>query len=808
MLPAVQLHPSEVTVPKLLRGAGYVSAMLGKYHLGGGFDNTPAGHGYEAPFTTLGVDFYDGYWDLPPSVDTTLGGQAPEGTLSCGSVGGLNASGAACFPNGSCVEGLHPLDAMALGAVPLVQADGTLVTACSAGACAEVDFDLLNAYYVWDRHICDRGTVALPEMPQREYLTSFVSRRSAEWVAAAEKTGAPWFAFVAHSSAHTPIQPPPPSLTGPAASDVSCSISGAAFRLQYKLMVESVDRSIGDMLVDLGLGSWKGDAFELGDLEAANTMLIVLNDNGTIGFNVLPPFDPVNAKQTVYETGVRSPCMIAGAGVSSPGRAVDAAVSIVDLFGLICDAAGVDWTQVETPARAIDCLPMTPYLENPSQEPIREYSFAIYKQGIFVPGQVGPCINGNSVIDGLITSPQLCADNGGCWAGGASQAPYPITSYCDLLSDDPATAIVECGGTNYCFLPPDMADQCPEGSTAITPPSTAQYAVRRGQWKLIVRQLPECLVPDDCDIRLYRLAEPQPPTIPGTEGADGSTGVWDPVSDRLPPEAAAAYEALKTEMISLLLSQPSSAADGNLDGILDAADISGVLSGWGGMGFWDADRSGVVDARDLANVLADWGSVGPDVASIPDCLLQEGSMLVREYTFDVDYSDAAGSGVSAIPLGGTIASGAYQFGPGQGLEIPVDGLDLSDYTIVMDVTVTSAQFVLSKLIDLSGLTEDFGLYREANGHVFQFLPPFSDTSALQVPYGVPTRITLTRNGVTRVITLAINGQPQWAIADPLGKAIPDPKGNIILFVDDVVTNSIETCAGHVSRVTISSASAK
>jgi len=808
MLPAVQLHPTEVTVPKLLRDAGYVSGMLGKYHMGGGPENTPSGFGYESPFTTLGDDFNDGYWVLPPTLDTSLGGQSPVGTHSCGSIGGLDVSGAACFPNGSCVEGLHPLNAMALGAVPLVQADGTPVTACSEGACADIDFSILNAYYVWDRHICDRGTVELPEAPQREYLTSFVSRRSAEWIAAAGKSGAPWFAFVAHSSAHTPIQPPPPSLTGPAASDAICSVTDPGFREQYKLMVESVDRSIGNMLVELGLGSWKGDTFELGDLEAANTMLIVINDNGTIAFNVLPPFDPVNAKQTVYETGVRSPCIVAGAGVSSPGRAVDSMVSIVDLFGLMCDAAGVDWTKVATPSRIIDCVPMTPYLANPSQGPIREFQFAIYEQGIFAPGQVGPCINGNSVIDGLITSPQLCADNAGCWAGGASEAPYPISNYCDLLSDDPATAVVECGGTNYCFLPPDMADQCPAGSTAIVAPSTAQYAVRSGQWKLIVRTLPSCLIPDDCEIRLYRLEEPQPPKIAGTEGADGDPGVWNPLAESLPPEAAAAYEVLKTEMVSLLLSQPSSAADGNLDGILDAADITGVLSEWGGMGFWDADRSGIVDARDLAQVLADWGVVGPDVASIPDCLLEEGSSIVREYLFQKGYSDASGSGVEIVPLGGTISGGSYVFGPGQGLEIPVNGIDLTDYTIVMDLTVTSAQFVLSKLIDFSELTENFGLYREIDGHVFQFLPPFSDTSADRIPYGVATRVALTRNGVTRQLTLSINGQPQWSIADPLGKAIPDPKGNIILFVDDTVTNSVETCAGSVSRITISSGSAK
>ena len=79
--------------------------------------------------------------------------------------------------------------------------------------------------------------------------------------------------------------------------------------------------SAGDMLIDLGLGTRVGGQFVLGDLAAANTLLVVVNDNGTLALNVLPPFSPANAKQTVYETGVRSPCIIAGPQVQSPGRA-------------------------------------------------------------------------------------------------------------------------------------------------------------------------------------------------------------------------------------------------------------------------------------------------------------------------------------------------------------------------------------------------------------------------------------------------------------------------------------------------------
>ena len=121
-------------IKNTLKTAGYTSGMLGKYHLGGGEANTPPGYGFEAPHSTLGLDFYEGYWDLPPSVDMTLGGQAPDGTYDCGTIGGINVRGAACFPDGSCVENVHPLQAMAMGATPLLKADGTLAATCAEGS--------------------------------------------------------------------------------------------------------------------------------------------------------------------------------------------------------------------------------------------------------------------------------------------------------------------------------------------------------------------------------------------------------------------------------------------------------------------------------------------------------------------------------------------------------------------------------------------------------------------------------------------------------------------------------------------------
>ena len=169
-----------------------------------------------------------------------------------------------------------------------------------------------------------------------------------------------------------------------------------------------------------------------------------------------------------------------------------------------------------------------------------------------------------------------------------------------------------------------MNSLCPAGSTPIKPPSLAQYAVRHGQWKLIVLVLPVCLAPNDCQMRLYQLAVPTPPHHPGIELPDGSEGVWNPLTDVLPAQAQAEFVALKAELFALLASQPVSLADGNLDGVVDAADLVGVFSEWGSMGFWDATQDGIVNGDDLSFVLNAWGADPVPIDQMPACLLPDG----------------------------------------------------------------------------------------------------------------------------------------------------------------------------------------
>ncbi|MFO0874064.1 MAG: sulfatase-like hydrolase/transferase [Phycisphaerales bacterium] len=630
MLPVNQLNPAEITLPKILATAGYRSAMIGKYHLGGSPDSTPPNFGYGAPATTAGLDFYDGYWELPPSIDTTLGGQAPLGTFSCGGIGGPRAVGAACFPDGTCIEGVSPYEAMAFGATPLLDASGNLAATCADGSCAAINFDDTNAYYVWPRVTTQQdGSYTVQANPQREYLTDFISHHSREWILDQKSKGAPWLAFVTHSASHTPIQPPPPSLNEPGPGVPDCTLNEAAgdYRVQYKRMCEGVDRSIGEMLIDLGLMTkTKRGGFELVDPAITNTMIVVVDDNGSLGQTVLPPFAPKYAKQTVYQTGVWVPCIIAGPMVKQPGRSVDDMVNIVDLFGCLADAAGVDWRSLIPPYRQIDSKPMLPYLTDPSASHLRDFDFAIYEGGTFAPGQVGPCIIAGFVVDNLITTPGLCNDNGGCWAGGSAQAPYRIEDYCDLLK----LGAVECGGTTYCFstenpfCDPNLP-ACPTGTCGV-PPTTGQWAVRSGPWKLIVLTYPSCLAPNDCQLQFYKMATPVPPSEPGLD-TPGTSAQID--INNMTPEQQAMFDILRTELYATLVSQWYCPGDGNKDYRVDSYDLDGLLMSWGGPGFWDINEDGITDGSDLGELLGDWnpdcrGQINLTGQGVPPCLTPAG----------------------------------------------------------------------------------------------------------------------------------------------------------------------------------------
>ena len=675
MLAAVHLHPSEVTLPELLRDEGYTVAMIGKYHLAGDPPYTPPGYGYEAPASTAKLDYYEGYWSLPPSIDRTVGGQVSGDDTPCGIPMSLpNQLGAACFPTGSCANGdmiwgdceenISPLTALARGGLPLLDAEGNLATSCDD--CSVIDLCnggsyeemYLNAYYAWQNIVTNSDGEYTPDYPdvdpEREYLTEFISRRSAEMITTFEAANdSPWMCMVTHSSAHTPLQTPPPALTGANPTHLNCDLPttdpNVSYREVYTLMIESVDRSLGNMLQALDLGEFTDNGFELGDLAAQNTLLVVIGDNGSFGYTVFPPFNNTEAKQTVYQTGVWVPCIAAGAGVNAkPGAfaEVDHDVNVVDLFGLFCDVAGVDYharVEEKYPGRVLDTRPMLPYLEDPGHEAIREFDFAVYQGGMYgaVPGTpqyqeggiAGACANGNLLLDQLISTACLCEANGGNWLPAFScgeSGNEPLYSYCDLYEkylDDPCSQyLLDANGQRYAFEYP-MPETCPsfdcdDGATPICmqPPSRGQWAVRQGRWKLIALQYPDCLPEDaQCQLEFYLLGETNAPNMPGIESS-ANTIQFD--VDDLSKIQQAKFNELKAYMYTVLSTNWYCPGDGNHDLKVDGADLAAALADWGYPSFWDVDRNGTVGGSDIGLILANWnpdciGQVSPADADLP-----------------------------------------------------------------------------------------------------------------------------------------------------------------------------------------------
>ena len=231
-----------------------------------------------------------------------------------------------------------------MGGIPLLTPAGSLAEECHLAACSSVDFELENAYYAWPKTTTfssGRYSQTPEEDPWREYLTSFISRRSAEWIGAHVDSPRPWLCFVTHSAAHTPIQPPPQAMIDVDNFAPECEVpiapfGSGGFRAQFRLMVEAVDRSIGDMLVELDLATRDGETVTLRDPAVTNTTIIVLNDNGSLGSTVKSTVQRAGRETDRLPdraSGIRS--SLVGPMVAEPGSVVDEIVNCVDLFGLM-----------------------------------------------------------------------------------------------------------------------------------------------------------------------------------------------------------------------------------------------------------------------------------------------------------------------------------------------------------------------------------------------------------------------------------------------------------------------------------------
>src|SRR5690606_23264262 len=189
-----QLSPYEITAPKLLKEAGYQSAMFGKFHLAGP-DFNPAGNGTPRE---LGWDYFYGWTGgLPGSIDTTAGGIADEGSYSCGYVPSLAedplggaAHGACYIPEGddafSCAELVSQPHGDAAGLQCLTRGGVLLPHAsCQTELPPQVDFARENAHYVSPLVInTPEGVEELPltDPRGRAYRSTIEAEAARDWI--------------------------------------------------------------------------------------------------------------------------------------------------------------------------------------------------------------------------------------------------------------------------------------------------------------------------------------------------------------------------------------------------------------------------------------------------------------------------------------------------------------------------------------------------------------------------------------------------------------------------------------------------
>ena len=575
-----QVSPYDMTTPKLLKQANYESAMFGKFHLAGP-DNNEAGNG--TPLQ-LGWDYFYGWIrGGPASLDTTGGGGNPDPTGNpyiCGFAPSLAKGGAdigACYQsNNSCriISALSP--GLDVPGKQCVESGGLFVpgaTSCQATAPSNLNFTKANGYYVSPLVInsVENGVQSIPNTDPRNrgYRTTIETSAAVDWIKT-RSTNKPWMATVSYSAAHTPYQQPPGSLVkGGPGDDLSCTELGPQRVISNK-MTEAIDTEFGRLMVETGLATRNRDGSLAYDPKASNTMIVIVGDNGTFANAVKSPFDLTRAKSTAYQTGVWVPLIVAGPMVVQPNRDVEHMVNMVDVFQLFGEIAGIDVPA--TVPRVIDSAPLLPYLTKPSQSSIRTVNFTEGGYNMQANGQRnGAClvstVIGNNTVSTICTQSVFdkgpCEDNAGVWWGPG----YTASSVIGPPFGQPAST-----GYRTCWQVNQA--QYKSGLPLTSIAAEVTIAVRNDTYKLVRNQTQTYFPQTDTGASItmdefYQIDQAIP--TPKIDKADlnlmPTMSSWSSV-------VRSNYNSLLASINSILASQPACSGDANLDGVVNAADLT------------------------------------------------------------------------------------------------------------------------------------------------------------------------------------------------------------------------------------------
>lgn len=177
----------------------------------------------------------------------------------------------------------------------------------------------------------------LEHKPEDGYATDLITREAVSYLESRQNVEKPFFLYLPYNAPHfgkgySPKDRAPVNIMQPQAADL-LRVAGIEdkIRREFAAMTVSLDDGVGKVL----------EALDRTGL-AQNTLLIFLTDHGGD-----PVYGGSNAplrgvKATLFEGGIRVPCLMRWPGKIAPGSTSDVAGWAIDFFPTFCALAGVD----------------------------------------------------------------------------------------------------------------------------------------------------------------------------------------------------------------------------------------------------------------------------------------------------------------------------------------------------------------------------------------------------------------------------------------------------------------------------------
>jgi len=181
------------------------------------------------------------------------------------------------------------------------------------------------------------GTKVIATSPDQSQLTTWYTEHAVKFIA--DHRDQPFFLYVPHTMPHVPIR-------------VSNKFSGKTGRGLYYDVIAEIDWSVGQIL----------DALEQHKL-SDNTLVIFSSDNGpwkTFGEHGGSPGPLRESKGTVYEGGIRVPCIARFPGKIPANKVIREPAIMMDWFPTIARLTGT-----KLPEHSIDGIDLWPLLTQP-----------------------------------------------------------------------------------------------------------------------------------------------------------------------------------------------------------------------------------------------------------------------------------------------------------------------------------------------------------------------------------------------------------------------------------------------------------